>query len=133
MRVGGTVVRLRAVVDGVKIEPGPVKASEVERILGWTGYRSLREWEVRASDGDPLACRALLALMEFRQGTHVKWDSVDIDDVDGIEADLVDDRGRVLSWQVDEDGDPVLVKGEPVPLLDGEPLDPQVPQESLTT
>lgn len=133
MRVGGTVVRLRAVIDGVKIEPGPIKASEAEKILAWTGYKNVREWEIRASDGDPEACRALLALVEFRKGNHVRIADLDIDDVDAIEADLFDELGRVLSWQLDEDGDPVLVKGQPVPLLDGEPLDPPLPQESPTT
>lgn len=127
MRVNGKVVRLRAVIDGTKYEPGPIKASEAEKLLGWTGYKALREWELRASDGDPLACRALLALMEFRKGNNVRFADVEIEDVDSCAGDLVDAQGRVMTWKLDDDGDPVLVKGLPVPLFDGEEdPDPQV-------
>ena len=124
MRIGQHVFRISAVIDGTKIEPGAIKASEAERIEAWTGD-PLRKWELKVSDGDALACRALLALMEFRQGNHVKIADVDIDDLDGIQADLKDEHGRALGLlKDDKTGEPIVRKGEPVWTVDGEELDP---------
>lgn len=124
MKLGTVVARIHAQIDGTKIEPGTIKASEAEKITGWTGY-SLREWEVKlVGEGDPLAARALLALMEFRKGTHVRFSDLDVEDVDSIDADFYDDSGRKVDVKVDDDGNPVLDGGKPVILLDGEPVDP---------
>lgn len=126
MRIGEHVFRVSAVIDGVKIEPGPIKASEASKLEAWTGA-SLREWELSVANADPLACRALLGLMEFRKGNHVRIDDIDIDDVDGITADLRDEHGRVLGVKQDDaTGEPVLRKGKPVWLADEEELDPSV-------
>lgn len=131
MRVNGKVCRLHVIVDGTKIEPGPIKASEAEKLTAWTGY-GLREWEAQVSGGDPLAVRALLALMRFRTGEHVRISDVDIDDVDSIEAELRDERGRVVTVKLDDQADPVVVNGQPVFLFDGEEDDPLPPARAAT-
>jgi hypothetical protein len=131
MRINGKACRLHAIIDGTKIEPGAIKASEAEKLLAWTGYNNLREWELRVTDGDALACRALLALMRFRDGEHVRIADVDIEDVDSIEADLRTEDGQVATLAVNDDGEPMVVKGELVWEFDGEPVDPPRPQESL--
>jgi hypothetical protein len=123
VRVDGIIVRVHAIIDGTKIEPGPIKASEADKLKGWTGY-GLREWEGQVAAGDPLACRGLLALMRFRQGEHVKIADVDIDDVDTIEGSLRTEDGRELTVALDENGEPIKERGRPRFLLDGEPLDP---------
>jgi hypothetical protein len=132
MRIGERVCRVRAVIDGVKVEPGPIKASEAEKLLAWTGYGTIREWELRTSDGDVLGCRALLALMEFRKGNNVRFADVDIIDIDSICADLVDDRGRVVTVALDDQAEPVMRAGKPVWLFDGEE-EPDPPQAASPT
>lgn len=127
MNANGRICRLHAVIDGTKYEPGPIKASEAEKILGWTGFEALRQWEGEVANGDPLAARALIALMKFRQGEHVRFGDIDIEDVDSIEADLRDEDGRVLSTKMDEQGRPVVRAGKQVFLFDGEEdTDPQM-------
>ena len=120
MRINDTVCRLRVEVDGTKIEVGPVKASEAEKITAWTGY-TLREWEIKVeSGGDSLALKALLALVEFRKGEHTrKLSSFDVEDMDSVKAEFVDERGRVVStlWK---DGEPVVENNAPVLLFDGQ-------------
>lgn len=119
MRINGVIGRIHAQIDGVKYEPGPIKASEADKITGWTGY-SLREWEGNVVSTDPLALRALIALDRFRKGEHVKISDVDIEDIDSCDADLKDEHGRVLSLKQDPDGKPLIVGGNPVLLFDGE-------------
>lgn len=132
MRCNGKVCRIHATIDGQVYEPGPIKASEAEQITKWTGY-GLREWEGQVANGDPLAARGLLALVRFRKGEHVKMADVEIEDVDSIEADLLDPDGRRVTMLMDNDGEPELRKGKPVWLFDGEEdEDPPMPQPSPT-
>lgn len=118
MRINDTVCRVRCEVDGTKYEVGPVKASEAERITAWTGY-SLREWEAKVDEGDdPLAIKGLLALMAFREGKQVKFADLEVQDMDSVRGELVDDRGRVVTIEVDG-GKPVIENGRVVLLFDG--------------
>lgn len=132
MRINGLRIQVRAVIDGTKVQAHPIKASEAEKILAWTGYDNLQELEIRASDSDPLACRALLALLEFRKGNHVRFAEVDIEDVDGIEADLYDETGRVVTFATGPDGKYVVEDRKIVLLFDGErePAAPAVPTQA---
>lgn len=123
MRINGVICRIHAQVDGTKYEVGAIKASEADKLAGWTGY-TLREWEGNLVDGDPLAARGLLALMRFRKGENAKISEVEIEDLDSVEADLLDPQGRKITVDMDETGKPKMVKGSPVFLADGEPLDP---------
>lgn len=126
MNANGRICRLHAVIDGTKYEPGPIKASEAEKILAWTGLKTLREWEGEVANGDPLAARALIALFRFRAGEHVRFSDIEIDDVDTIEADLRDEQGRVLGTLQDDRGRPIVRNGKQVFLFDGEEdTDPQ--------
>lgn len=133
MKFDGMVFRIRAEIDGTKYEPGPIRASEAEKLSAWTGYE-LREWEARLVSGDPLAAKALIALERFRQGNHTaKISDVDITDVDSIDAEFVNDRGQVLTFKEDDDGNLIKVKGKAVALLDGEePPGPLAPTSSPT-
>ena len=131
MRANGKVCRIYAVIDGTKYEPGPISAKEADRLTAWTGY-SLREWEGEVANGDPLACRALICLTEFRKGNHVRFDDIDIEDVDSIEADLKDDRGRRLSQKI-ENGQVVMRGNQPVWLFDGEEDEPDPPLAASPT
>ena len=118
------VFRVHAVIDGKPYEPGPIKASEAEKITAWTGY-GLKEWEVKlVGESDPLAARALLGLFEFRKGENVRFSALEVDDVDSIDADFKNDAGQVLAFKIGEDAKPVMKAGEPVILLDGEEYDP---------
>lgn len=129
MRCNGIICRIHAQVDGTKYDVGPIKASEADKLAVWTGY-PLREWELRVIDGDPLASRALLALMEFRKGNNVRINDVEIEDIDSVSAELRDEHGRVATLAMDDQSQPRVVKGELVWDFDGEPVDPPRPQES---
>lgn len=120
MRMQGVVCRIRAEIDGVKYEPGPIKASEAEQIQKWTGY-GIREWEMAVvGENDVLALKGLLCLDRFRRGEHPKFADVEIEDLDSVTADFYDEKGRKVTAKVDEDGKTVVVKGQSVLLFDGE-------------
>ena len=120
MRMNGVVCRIRAEIDGVKYEPGAIKASEAEQIQKWTGY-DIRKWELAVvGESDVLALKGLLCLERFRRGEHTKFDAVDIEDLDSVTADFYDERGRKVTVKLDDDGKPVLVKNQAVLLFDGE-------------
>lgn len=125
MRLNGLVFRLHATIDGKTFEPGPIKASEAQKITAWTGY-GVKEWESKLVDeSDPLAAAALVALFAFRTGENVRFTAVEIEDVDSIEATLRDEQGRVLTLKINEAQDAVVRRdGQPVILLDGEEYDP---------
>lgn len=131
MRINDTVLRVRCEVDGTKYEVGPVKASEAEKIQAWTGY-GLREWEGKVDESeDPLAIKALLGLMRFRQGENVRFADLEVQDMDSVRGELVDERGRVVTILM-KDGKPALDNGRLVLLFDGEPdapLDQSSPNE----
>lgn len=127
MRCNGVICRIEAQVDGTKYDVGSIKATEADKLAGWTGY-TVREWEANlAWDSDPLAARGLLALMRFRQGENIRFSDVEIEDIDSIDARLVDPQGRTVTISFDEDGKPLLIKGQAQFLFDGEPLDPPSP------
>lgn len=128
MRCNGVICRIKAEIDGTKYDVGPVKASEADKIAGWTGY-TFTEWEVNLVDeGDPLAARAVLALFRLREGQRdVKFSDVEIEDLDSIDADLYDPQGRKVSIKRDEDGRVIRERGNVIFLFDGEPLDPPRP------
>lgn len=129
MKINGVVCRIRAEIDGTKYEPGPIKASEGERITSWTGM-SVKEWEVAVvSEDDPSALKALICLDQFRRGEHPEWSKVDIDDLDSVTADFYDEKGRLVRAKLDENNKPLVVNGAPVLTFDGEedvtaPLEP---------
>jgi hypothetical protein len=121
---GGIVARIHAQIDGVKYEPGPIKASEGETIAGWTGY-SVKEWELHlVLESDPLAARALVGLTRLREGEKPRFAALEVDDVDSIEAEFRDDSGRLVEFVRGEDGLPTVKNGQLVVLVDGEPVDP---------
>lgn len=127
MKINGIVCRLRAEIDGVKYEPGPIKASEAEKITAWTGL-GIREWEMAViSENDATALKALLVLDRFRKGEHVKFADVDIEDLDSVSADFYDERGRKVTAKVDGEGKTVTVNGQSVLLFDGEEDSDAVP------
>lgn len=121
MRLNGQVFRLFATIDGKAYEPGPIKASEAQKITAWTGY-GVKEWEANLVDNsDPLAAAALVGLVAYRAGENVKFSAIEIEDVDSIEATLRDDQGRTMTLKLNAAQDGVeRVNGEPVILLDGE-------------
>lgn len=123
MRLEGMIFRVQAEIDGTKYEPGPIKASEAEKLNGWTGY-TLREWEAKLVNGDPLAARGMLGLFRFRAGENVPFKSLEVNDCDSIDAAYVNEQGQVLDFKQDSDGDLVKVNGKPVMLLDGEEVQP---------
>jgi hypothetical protein len=102
--------------------------------LSWTGYTNRKELELRASDGDELAWRAVLALLAHRRGENVRFSDVDIEDVDSIEgAGLYDDAGREATLKLQDDGQPYLVNGAPVWLFDGQEADDPPPPAASPT
>ena len=131
MRCNGVICRLRGEVDGVKYDVGPIKASEGEKITAWTGY-DVREWELHLTDADAMAAKGLLALYEFRAGRNVKFSALEIDDLDTVDFDLYDERGRKVSIEKADDGKPLIGKDGVTWLFDGEPLDPPAAEASPT-
>ena len=125
MRLNGTVFRLFATIDGKVYEPGPIKASEAQKITAWTGY-GVKEWEAKLVDeADPLAACALVGLYLFRAGDNVRFSAIEIEDVDSIQASLRDEQGRTMTVKLNETQDGVVrVNGNPVILLDGEEQEP---------
>lgn len=132
MKLDSVVCRLKGEIDGTKYDLGPIKASEAEKVEGWTGY-SLKDFEAKLWDGDVQAARAVRALMEFRSGTLSRFADVDIDDVDSIDFDPYDPQGRKVTLSRDDQGKPVIEKGLAVFLFDGERLDPQRAEEASPT